>query len=912
MLLAPSPLAQAHRDQQFNFLQEREVIMQKPLQTTRIIGVAMFFMLNIIAFAQTSLKDEMRLPWAQTQGGFLHQWLIIGGFPNPEGKGYESDLLQEHEGEQDIKPVEGMTHKLPEGSVLTWKPYHSPYNYVNFINVLKDTDFYNKIAYAYTTVNWLQKEKAILSFGSNVGNKIWLNGKLVYENKSGRSAKESHHLEVEMEQGENSILMKSIHGGWTWGFTLRLIKPESFSLVHDFQLSPSIFGAEKAGELNLRTDQTGNPEIKKIDVHVKAVTAGGRIVAEKAAKRGEEISFQTKSWPDGVYDIRFESRDNRGELVTAYLYWHKGDGLKAARELVAAAPKQPQAPAELTHAMLADLVIDRLGQNPAAVDAIDVSRIYSPLMEYAEMKLRAAGKPGPVRANGFVRLAYRDDTDGTPQFCRAYLPLEYDAKKKWPLVLRLHGYNPANPQYIHWWAVDNRHYDFPDKYPVIYLEPHGRGNTGYQGIGEQDVLRCIAMAKEHFNVDEDRIYLYGDSMGGGGTWYVGTRHPELFAAIAPVYGGWDYHVDRPEEELARLTDRKRFEFERNSSFAQAEALLTTPVFVLHGDVDKAVDVKHSRYAVQVLQRWGYDIRYREFPYFGHEGLEIMDAVFPWFLSHKRNAHPKTVRVRAANLESAAAHWLRVTQRDDPYAFIEAEAEALINNTIRLFSENALEVELSPTSPLIDPQKPVNIIWNGEVQQVRMAGGKAKVLAKGYHPAALTKKTHIAGPIADITTTPYAVVIGTISDDSLMVKLCRQKAQEFMDDWKGWQKYEPRVFKDTELTEADMRKYSLILFGGANANLVAKELGDKIPLQISTHAISIAGRLRSDGCLRADALSASIESRSLRYDYRRHLRGRTLFLHLEKQRCGFFHSGRLHRQRTPGTADRQALHRQRNF
>jgi hypothetical protein len=202
------------------------------------------------------------------------------------------------------------------------------------------------------------------------------------------------------------------------------------------------------------------------------------------------------------------------------------------------------------------------------------------------------------------------------------------------------------------------------------------------------------------------------------------------------------------------------------------------------------------------------------------------------------------------LESASAHWLKVTQSDNPFAFIEAEAEALINNTIRVFSENALEVELSPTSPLIDPQKPVNVIWNGAVQQVRMTGGKIRLLAKNYQQAALTKKPHLAGPIADLTTTPYAVVIGTISSDSLMVKLCQQKAREFIDDWKGWQKYEPRVFKDTEMTEADVQKYSLILYGGADANLVAKKLSDKIPLQISANAISMAGRRfeATDACV----------------------------------------------------------------
>ena len=51
----------------------------------------------------------------------------------------------------------------------------------------------------------------------------------------------------------------------------------------------------------------------------------------------------------------------------------------------------------------------------------------------------------------------------------------------------------------------------------------------------------MAEARKLFSVDDNRVYLTGESMGGWGTWNVATRHPELFAAIAPVFGGVDYH-----------------------------------------------------------------------------------------------------------------------------------------------------------------------------------------------------------------------------------------------------------------------------------------------------------------------------------------------------------------------------------
>ncbi len=150
-------------------------------------------------------------------------------------------------------------------------------------------------------------------------------------------------------------------------------------------------------------------------------------------------------------------------------------------------------------------------------------------MEYHEAE---ALEKSPASANGFYRLAWRDEVDGSPQFARAFLPVNYDPAKKYPMVVYLHGHNSRNPEY----ATDDpgtRHRAVAERYGIIRLEPYGRGNTGYRGIGEDDILRAVAMACRKFSVDKDRIYLMGQSMGGGGAWYVGTRHTDVFAAVAP-------------------------------------------------------------------------------------------------------------------------------------------------------------------------------------------------------------------------------------------------------------------------------------------------------------------------------------------------------------------------------------------
>jgi poly(3-hydroxybutyrate) depolymerase len=61
--------------------------------------------------------------------------------------------------------------------------------------------------------------------------------------------------------------------------------------------------------------------------------------------------------------------------------------------------------------------------------------------------------PGPADArtvlpHGYTRLFRVDPVDGSGQFCRAYLPPDYDPKKAWPMVVMLHGYKPRIPEYV--------------------------------------------------------------------------------------------------------------------------------------------------------------------------------------------------------------------------------------------------------------------------------------------------------------------------------------------------------------------------------------------------------------------------------------------------------------------------------
>jgi poly(3-hydroxybutyrate) depolymerase len=53
-------------------------------------------------------------------------------------------------------------------------------------------------------------------------------------------------------------------------------------------------------------------------------------------------------------------------------------------------------------------------------------------------------------------------------------------------------------------------------------------------LSEKDVMNVMDLVRKEYSIDDKRIYLIGHSMGGGGTWYLGAKHPDLWAGLAPI------------------------------------------------------------------------------------------------------------------------------------------------------------------------------------------------------------------------------------------------------------------------------------------------------------------------------------------------------------------------------------------
>jgi predicted peptidase len=221
----------------------------------------------------------------------------------------------------------------------------------------------------------------------------------------------------------------------------------------------------------------------------------------------------------------------------------------------------------------------------------------------------------PLRASrGDIQWAYRSAIDDMVQPYRFYIPANYDAKKKWPMVVALHGMGGDENSFFA--GYDNgaiRRVAEERGYVVVC--PKGRGPYSmYLAAAERDVIDVINEMKRDFSIDDDRVYLMGHSMGGYGSWSIAVNNPDVFAAIGPIAGGGT-PFSRPK----------------------LKAITHIPWVVVHGDNDPTVPVEESRKMVKAGKELGVEIKYIEVPG-GNHGDVVVPAfkdIFDWFDAHKR-------------------------------------------------------------------------------------------------------------------------------------------------------------------------------------------------------------------------------------------------------------------------------------
>lgn len=209
--------------------------------------------------------------------------------------------------------------------------------------------------------------------------------------------------------------------------------------------------------------------------------------------------------------------------------------------------------------------------------------------------------------------------DGSLQYY-GVVPAQKPSKSN-ALVLTLHG---ASVEAI----GQARAYKAKDWCTIVAATNRRPYGFDWEDIGRLDALEVLDIAKKAYPHDPARVVLTGHSMGGHGTWSVGTMYPNLFAAIAPsagwvsfqsYAGGFKPSQPDPVEQLFLAAAAP------SDTLGRVRNTLEEKTFILHGDADDNVPVTEARTMKQALTDIGADFVYHEQPGAGHWwGNECVD------------------------------------------------------------------------------------------------------------------------------------------------------------------------------------------------------------------------------------------------------------------------------------------------
>ena len=164
-------------------------------------------------------------------GQWLKSWMLYGPImltepvspsdPNIHLEGFDTDFLSATGGEGHVISKGGGLSKYPSGSI-SWKNYHSPDSIINLEKAISQKN--PSLAYAYTEIISDEVKVVQLSFGTDDGGAIWLNGIKVWDSPEDRGVVPDNDMViVALRKGVNTLLMKIENRTKDWGFCARFL-----------------------------------------------------------------------------------------------------------------------------------------------------------------------------------------------------------------------------------------------------------------------------------------------------------------------------------------------------------------------------------------------------------------------------------------------------------------------------------------------------------------------------------------------------------------------------------------------------------------------------------------------------------------------------------------------------------------
>ena len=376
----------------------------------------------------------------------------------------------------------------------------------------------------------------------------------------------------------------------------------------------------------------------------------------------------------------------------------------------------------------------------------------------------------------------------------------------------------------------------------------------WEDWGRIDALEVLAEAKKIFNTIPAQTYLTGHSMGGHGTWFLGTTYPDKFAAIAPCASYPDistYGSDKGDEMHDMFKAFGSIQRSANSGRVKSliQNLKQSGVYILHGDADSTVPISQVREMRQILGTFHPNFCYYEYPggehWYGDQSVDW----FPIFEFFKRQTIPMNKDVKEIDFHTATPavsstdYWLKLQQQIRPFDFSNINVK-LDKQQITVKTENVSIMELDLASLDLNGEITINI----NDQTLKTTSDKKAILALKEGKWAIIDEINTSQKYAErqggfkFAFNNNVVFVyatgGSNLEHEWYLNRARFDAETFYYRGNG----SIDVIADKEFSLDNYKDRNVIIYGNASNNSAWKLLLKDSPIQIDNQQIKIGDKV----------------------------------------------------------------------
>ena len=448
----------------------------------------------------------------------------------------------------------------------------------------------------------------------------------------------------------------------------------------------------------------------------------------------------------------------------------------------------------------------------------------------------------PIVSEGRYRVTFISAIDSSVQYY-AVLPPKKTGEPPYALIFSLHGAGVEAYGLVGAYAAKKWAY---------VVSPTNRRPFGFdwQDWGRLDALEVLNEVVKRFPIDTTRIYLTGHSMGGHGTWHIGSLYSWRFAAMEPG-AGWESFqryipfATQPSQVMGDPSHLciRDLVMAQNMPLKLLPNLSLIPILIVQGGKDNNVPPFQPRLLYQMVSKVNHNIKYWEVPGKPHwwsdgapdsVGAACVDhpEIQEFFLSHTRKVLPDTVRFKTYNLSvSNRMYWVRVLRVSEPGlpAYITAIRDS---NLIKVDVQNTSAIALYNMKNI--SRVVINDHWKSYSFRVHGADSlrfekKRGGWRRGFLRNSSEKRPGRFGPIKEAYFKPFVIVYPT--GDSTTTDEYLDLARFYQWTWYYRGNGIVQILPDTLVTAKILQTKNLILFGDMENNSVLKRYSSKLPISL---------------------------------------------------------------------------------